>query len=216
MLLPGSTELVPLAFRDTAYTLAFRARAASGDTVERERSRVTREERTGSAEGVLIAFRWTPPYMSRDSLYVVARGLVPVRERLALQNAELVIRYEGTRVSGTVQRGDSTPRPFAHTFAEPPFAFNEVELLVRSLPYRVGYVRVLPLYSEVDGVVEHDTVRVEREEPVPDGVGRAWRVRFADPAIVTSYLVDALSRRIVAQEVVQRRSGLRIRYVDAP
>jgi hypothetical protein len=51
-------------------------------------------------------------------------------------------------------------------------------MLVRSLPYRVGYTAILPLYSEGDDAIEMASVAV-----IGTGADR-WTVRFADPAII--------------------------------
>lgn len=173
---------------------------------------------------LLLAFRSPPP--TDDSLVVDARGLAPRTEQLRVQTGSapgarsttVAIRYAGRRVTGTVQHGDSVPVPFDSTYAAAPFAFNEVEALLRSVPLRSGFQVVVPLFSELDRAVEHDTITVLGPAPDDSTAGgpaerRAWRVRFADPVIVMTARVDAGTRTLADREIVQRRSGIRFRYV---
>jgi hypothetical protein len=114
-------------------------------------------------------------------------------------------------VAGSVQVGDSAPRSYDTTFAEPWFAFNEVEVLVRSVPLQAGASFVVPLFSEIDQAIEHDTITVLGSGDGADGP-KVWQIRFADPAIVTIYSLAADSRRIVGALTTQRQSGMRFRY----
>jgi hypothetical protein len=69
---------------------------------------------------------------------------------------------------------------------------------------------VVPLFSEQDLKLEYDTLSVVTRE---DAKGRgAWRVRFSDAVVVSEYLIDAETRRVLAQETKQRASGARFRY----
>jgi hypothetical protein len=88
-----------------------------------------------------------------------------------------------------------------HLYEFPVFNFVELDALIRSLPLRVGYEALLPLYSEGDEAAEVDSVRVEALTP---GV---WRVRFADPAIVATIQLDGNSRTQLAYSHVFRRNG---------
>jgi hypothetical protein len=187
--------------------------AGTGDTTEHERSHVTRGETLLPDEQVLLRTEWQPPFTTVDSLVVSRRDLAPVRERLFAGGAIRVFQYLGRRVVGTVTVKDSAPRPYDTTFAEAPFAFNEVEVLVRSVPFRAGVTEVMPLFSEIDQAIEHDTVTVLGTATAPlDHAPRVWRVRFADPAIVTVYDVNQDSRRILGAVTTQRQSGTRFRY----
>jgi hypothetical protein len=98
-----------------------------------------------------------------------------------------------------------------HTYDGPVFNFQELDDLLRSLPLREGYERILPLYSEGDDSLEMDTVRIMSR----DAAGR-WTLRFADPAIVATYEVDERTRRIVRHEYVLRKTGALMRYLAAP
>lgn len=104
----------------------------------------------------------------------------------------------------------SSPQPFDKTFDVPVFAFNDVEPLVRSLDYRTVRSIVVPLFSEVDGDLEHDTLSVMGRDTM---AGRdVWVVRFADPVITTRYLVEAKKRAILNAVTRQRKAGTRFHY----
>jgi hypothetical protein len=154
-------------------------------------------------------FAYAAPRAMRDSLVVQRDGLAPVFERLDLGASQITLRYQGNRVLGTVQRGDSTQeveRNYSHDI----FAFNQLESLVRSLDYKPGASVVVPLFSEQDLKLEYDTLAVVAKEGVR---GRAaWRVRFSDAVVVSDYLIDAETRRVLSQETRQRTSGMRFRY----
>jgi hypothetical protein len=112
-------------------------------------------------------------------------------------------------VLGTVQRGDST-QELERNFSHDIFSFNQLESLVRSLDYKPGLSLVVPLFSAQELKLEYDTLSVVARE---DSRGRpAWRVRFSDAVVVSDYLIDAETRRVLSQETRQRASGVRFRY----
>jgi hypothetical protein len=169
------------------------------------------------ASDILIASAWPPPLTSVDSLVIAKQALRPVREVLAYNGFTRRYQYAGAHVWGTVQHADSAPRNFDRVFPERLFAFAEVDLLVRAVPFQSGWTTIVPLFSEADEDVEHDTITVvgttrvrldERDEA-------AWIVRFADPAIISTYTVLAGSRAILSIDTEQRRSHAVIRYRDA-
>ena len=211
MLLPGSRALDVKHLTPQTQSMRVLVREGSGDTTEREWSLVTRSDRVIDAPAGQMAqtFAYAPPRAIRDSLVVQRNGLAPVFERLDLGGSQITLRYEGNRVLGTVQRGDSTQdveRNYSHDI----FAFNQLESLVRSLDYKPGASMVVPLFSEEDLKLEYDTLAVVAKEDVR---GRAaWRVRFSDAVVVSDYLVDAETRRVLSQETRQRASGTRFRY----
>jgi hypothetical protein len=213
-LLPGDGRLAPPPLTAAAAQRFDVTRRAPADSADRPLSAVTRAERTDASDArrAVLTFAWEPPYDSRDSL-VVARGtLAPVRERLVVRGVVREYAYDGARVAGRMRRADSTWDAYDQTFPVPVFAFNEVELLVRSLRYVRGLQVVAPLFSEMDRALEYDTLTVVgRGAPV--GRDSTWVVRFADPAIVSLYSVDAARREIVGTEVTQRRGGAVLRYV---
>ena len=211
MLLPGSRALDVKHLTPQTQSMRVLVRAGSGDTTEREWSLVTRSDRVIDAPAGQMAqtFTYAAPRAMRDSLVVQRDGLAPVFERLDLGASQITLRYQGNRVLGTVQRGDSTQeveRNYSHDI----FAFNQLESLVRSLDYKPGTSVVVPLFSEQDLKLEYDTLAVVAKEDVR---GRAaWRVRFSDAVVVSDYLVDAETRRVLSQETRQRASGMRFRY----
>jgi hypothetical protein len=211
MLLPRSRALDVKHLTPQTQSMRVLVRNGSGDTTEREWSLVTRSDRVIDAPAGQMAhtFAYAAPRAMRDSLVVQRDGLAPVFERLDLGSSQITLRYEGNRVLGTVQRGDSTQeveRNYSHDI----FAFNQLESLVRSLDYKPGMSVVVPLFSEQDLKLEYDTLAVVAKE---DARGRgAWRVRFSDAVVVSDYLIDAETRRVLSQETRQRASGTRFRY----
>jgi hypothetical protein len=211
MLLPGSRAIDVKRLASQTQSMRVLVRAGSGDTTEREWSRVTRSDQLveSPAGQIVHTFAYAPPRTVRDSLVVQQAGMAPVFERLDLGTSQITLRYEGNRVLGTVQRGDSV-QPFERNFSHDVFAFNQLESLVRSLDYKAGMSTVVPLFSEQDLKLEYDTLAVVGKE---NSNGRdVWRVRFSDAVIVSDYLVDAATRRVLAQETRQRASGARFRY----
>jgi hypothetical protein len=211
MLLPGSPLLQPLRILDGPRQARVLGSRATGDTTEQSMGEVRHEEwiEPGDSTRLVSTFHYSPPYVSTDSLVVARAGLAPGEELLRTNGSVIAIRYDGRHVAGTVQSPDSAVRSFAIDAPEPPFAFNELETIVRSLPLRAGFQAVVPLFSEIDRRVEYDTVAVL------DTRGARWRVRFADAVIVTMYEVDGATRAIVGQEISPRRGG-RFRFVSIP
>jgi hypothetical protein len=215
LLLPASSLLTHPPLRDTAEQFVVSIKRATGDTVEKRLAEVRREQRTppGASDRLLLASTWAPPLTSIDSVWVERRGFAPVHEHLVYRGT-FDYRYAGARVQGTIQRTDSAPRNFDTTYAHPVFAFSEVDLLVRALPFRPGLQVIAPLFSESDADLEIDTMTVVG----PDSTHRrepAWTVRFADPAIVSRYVIGEHSRTILATETLQRRTHSRLRYVPS-
>ena len=86
---------------------------------------------------------WSPPTISSDSVIVERRGLAPVSERLSYRGT-YVYQYSHRRITGTIARQDSGTRSFDQAFPHDLFAFAEVDLLVRSLPFQQGLRVVVP------------------------------------------------------------------------
>ncbi|HET9983981.1 MAG TPA: hypothetical protein VFQ38_10355 [Longimicrobiales bacterium] len=189
--------------RDTTRAFHFLARR-TGDTTTIDLGLTTLGDRPGAEDGGHASFRQVQASPKRefyDTLEVRVNGLAPRWEHLRLGARRIRIEYDGTRVHRWDQTGDSVPRTATVDFPTPVFAFNQVHMLVRSVPLRVGYTTVLPLYSEGTAELEHDTITVIAA-PGPDA--RGWTVRFADPAIVSTYTLDATTREIVGYRVLQR------------
>lgn len=211
MLLPGSRSIDAKRLAPQTQSMRVLVRPGSGDTTEREWTRMTRSDwMIESPPGQMAhTFSYAAPRAQRDSLVVQRDRLAPVFERLDLGTSLITLRFEGNRVLGTVQRGDSTQQ-LEKNFSHDVFAFNQLESLVRSLDYKPGLSMVVPLFAEQDLKLEYDTLSVVGRE---DARGRAaWRVRFADAVVVSEYLVDAETRRVLGQETRQRASGTRFRY----
>jgi hypothetical protein len=140
-----------------------------------------------------------------DSSLVKRHGLAPVREMAQFGGHVDHWTYDGPHVTFT------RDKTVEHTYDGPVFNFQELDDLLRSLPLRQNYERILPLYSEGDDSLEMDTVRIMSR----DASGR-WTLRFADPAIVATYEVDERTRRIVRHEYVSRKTGALMRYLGTP
>lgn len=213
---PGASWLAALRLRPELQHWRVTIRGAR-DSADRPLSEKTVSQALvapAEAGEIVITSAWPPPLTSIDSIVIAPRGLRPVREALAYNGFTRRYQYAGNRVWGTVQHADSAPRVFDRQFAEPVFAFSEVDLLVSAVPWRRDWSIVLPLFSESDEDVEHDTItvlaptRVRRNGRDED----AWAVRFADPAIISTYVVLAGSREIESIDTEQRRSHAVIRY----
>lgn len=212
-LTPGSALLTPPSLADDAERLRVMIRRPS-DSVERTMSEKTWDLHAvaGAPDQVTVTSTWPAPYSSLDTLVIERKGLAPVREWLSYRGVTRDYQFLGNRVRGTVQRADSAPRAIDLIFPQDVFAFSEVELLVRSVPLTSSRTMVVPLFSENDAAVEYDSLTVVGRDPSAGSDAR-WVVRFADPAIVTRYLLDGRTRAIIGAETTQRRSGTRLRYV---
>lgn len=214
VLLPGSSLLVPPHLGDSTVHLVV-SRRGSADTAPQRMAEVRREQRavTGEPGQVLLTSTWSPPNISVDSLVIERHGLAPVREHLDYRGT-YQYRYSHNHVFGTVQRQDSAERTFDQTFPRNVFAFGELDLLARSLPFRRDLRVVVPLFSESDADLEMDTLSVLGPDSA-DASGKGWVVRFADAVIVERYVLDTASREILSNEVTQKRSGTQLRFVTS-
>lgn len=125
-------------------------------------------------------------------------------ESLASPSLHFHYHYNGRRITGTIQHGDSAPQGVVREFDGTVFAFNEVGPLVRSLEFRAGASYLVPLFSEADAALELDTVTVVTDTIVAER--SAWVVRFADPVIVQRYVIETASRRIHGFTTTQRKA----------
>jgi hypothetical protein len=164
------------------------------------------------ADSEIGRFRYDWHVVANDGLLLVTSGEVrskPFIDSALVKRHGLAPVWEASQFGGKAERWTyDGPRVNQHTYDGPVFNFQELDDLLRSLPLREGYERILPLYSEGDDSLEMDTVRVMGR----DGGGR-WTLRFADPAIVATYGIDEKTRRIVRHEYVMRKTGSLIRYV---
>jgi hypothetical protein len=214
---PAARWLAPLTLGSDVkhWRVTIRGVRDTADRLLSEKT-VTQVPLDAPAGEMMISFAWRPPLTSVDSLVVLPKGLLPVREVLSFNGFIRHYQYDGAHVRGTVEHADSAARVVDKVFSEPVFAFNEVDLLVRSTPFRRGWSVVVPLFSEADEDVEHDTITVNDSIQVHRNGSDAtvWVIRFADPAIVSTYSVLAESREILSVDTEQRRSHAVIRYRD--
>ena len=148
-------------------------------------------------------FRYDWHVVSNDGLMLVTTGEVrskPVVDSSLVKRHGLAPIWEVSQFDGKVKRW---------TYKGDVFNFQELDDLLRSLPLREGYERILPLFSEGDDSLEMDTVRIGSRDPT----GR-WTLRFADPVIVATYEIDERTRRIVRHEHVFRQTGATVRFVE--
>jgi hypothetical protein len=217
LLLPGSPLLTPPALGDTTVAEVVYLRRGQGDTVEKKMADTRRGQQAvpGRRADVLMTVVWDPPFSSLDSLVIERHGLQPLTEHLDFHGS-FTYRYDRNRVEGTVRPGDSAQRAYDQTFPSNVFAFNELELLARSLPFKEGLSVVVPLFSEVDRALEMDTPTVMGPDTSSAGRGRnAWLVRFADPSIVDHLVIDRASRELITSEVFPRKTEMRMRYAPS-
>ena len=151
-------------------------------------------------------------YTTRDDLVIRRRDLLPVTETLQLPNRTTAFKYDGAKVTRTVLRPDSARGTSDQQFPLSIFAFNQMELLVQSVPLKAGYTRVVPLYSESDGKLEQDTITVL--EKSTENNRAVWKIRFADPAIIKIISIDGVTRSLVYDETMNRRS--RAKFLSKP
>lgn len=158
-----------------------------------------------------IVTSWSPPFESIDTLVTTVATFAPIAEMSEAKALRFRYTYDGQRVSGEIQRNDSSARRVTAMYDESVFAFEQLEQLVAALRFRPGLQVVLPLFSEADGTLEHDTLTVLRDTTIRREP--AWLVRFADAVITTRYTVSAASRRILDAQIRQRRSGIQFHLV---
>jgi len=164
------------------------------------------------ADSEIGRFRYDWHVVANDGLLLVTSGEVrskPFIDSALVKRHGLAPVWETSQFGGKAARWTyDGPRVNQHTYDGPVFNFQELDDLLRSLPLRESYERILPLYSEGDDSLEMDTVRVMGRD-----AGGRWTLRFADPAIVATYGIDEKTRRIVRHEYVMRKTGSLIRYV---
>jgi hypothetical protein len=162
-------------------------------TRERERPGILLVKRSGNGTVIFT-----------DTLMMLRDGLRPLWEHVRFGGGLKDIRFDGVHVHQVTYAHDSVIKTLDKDFSSAPFGFNQLEMAMRSLPLRVGFTTTLPLYSEGDDSVEVDTVTVVG---VIAGPPATWMIRFADPAIVSTYTIDTAQRRVIGSEVTNRKSG---------
>lgn len=132
--------------------------------------------RAGPRADLLVEYSYAPPITAVDSLVVDRATLAPKTEALRQQGRTVRLEYSPTSVDVTIQPDTGAAVGHARPLARPAFAFNQRELVIRSLPPREGLQAILRLFSEADEAVEMDTVSVVGDVPGATGHS-AWRVR---------------------------------------
>lgn len=197
MLVPGSRDLQTATITDRCDSVWFVARSP-GDTSEHTLLGQRQEQHVVRGTVVQVTTLSTPDGSLIDSTILVRDGLTPISEVAHTGSQVIRYRYDRNRVELTT---DSVQR---HEYAHPLFNFDELDLVMRSLPLRPGYQALLPLYSEGDQDAEVDTALVEGK----DSAG-VWQVRFADKAIVATYGIAADTRQLVSYSHRFRADGPR-------
>jgi hypothetical protein len=212
LLAPGHRDIRTESLANRSASFTYFVRQAGADTGERRYTTGASEfNRVDGGKTILTHFRYAPPQVSEDSLWTDAESARPRREWLRVGKKTIELQYDGRSVHRRVTNGDSLTASDT-TFAEPVFAFNQAETLIRALPLRRGYQRIVPLYSEIDAKVEYDTITVVGPNV---GIAGSWTIRFADPAIVQQWIIEENGRDVLSLETRPRRSPVVLRRVDA-
>jgi hypothetical protein len=190
------------------------------DTSEREVAKMsvtTKLTQHAGKPAVLTVHSFgTPRGEILDSALAYQATLAPIWQHSHQPTKTQMLDFDATGVTGMVTPKDSSARAVTHALGERAFDTTNLNELIASLPYAAGYSVVLPFYTFEKGVVERDTVAVIGVESIaaPGGAMRsAWKVSFSDPIITSTFWVDQQTRKILRQEVMQRRSGVRFRSV---
>jgi hypothetical protein len=203
---PGSHLLAKLAFRDARTEYHYLMRVPGADTAEHERYAQVVETRKvpGHSDQLMqIKSITTPGTVFADTITFVRDGLAPIREAMHSGKKWLDADYAGATLQIVKQSADSAVVRHPSTFPHRVFGFNQLDDVVRSVPLRDNFSAIVPLFSEGDDALEMDTIRVT-------GRGKetgTWMLRFADPAIVSTYTVNERTREITGYEIDPRRGG---------
>lgn len=212
LLTPGNRDIRTDRLADRSASFTYFVRQVGADSGERRYTAGASDfNRVDGGKTILTHVRYAGPNVSEDSLWTEAESARPRREWLRSGTKTIELRFDGRSVHRHVTSGDSLTASDT-TFAEPVFAFNQVEMLVRALPLRAGHQRIVPLYSELDAQVEYDTITVLGPKAAIPG---SWAIRFADPSIVQEWIVEGNGRDVLSLETRPRRSPVVLRRVDA-
>lgn len=215
VLLPGSTLLVTNQLVGSAGSFRM-TQSTAQDTTSHELGAITYERQLvphvqdrGGAPGILMIHRGEfGAHRSVDSALFLVRGLAPVWEVSRFDSTVTRFTYDGKHVTYVRTSADSGERRNEHTYQVPVFMWQGRDELLQSLPLRVGYTAIVPLYSEGDLNIEMDTVRVVKSD-----ASNHWTIYFADPVIVATTVIDGTTRAITSYSHTMRKSGRSMRYV---
>ena len=106
------------------------------------------------------------------------------------------------------------------TLPKPAFNSTDLELVVRSIPLRVGLHASLPIYDPEFGGFRLAAVQVDSVETVPSArrgaaPRHAWVVRARDTRLESVFHVDTLTRALLRSEIRQLPRGARYRLVPS-
>ena len=190
------------------------------DTSEREvaKMKVTTKltQHAGKPAVLTVHTFGTPRGEILDSALAYQATLAPIWQHSHQPTKTQMLDFDANGVTGVVTPKDSAARPVSHPLGERAFDTTNLNELIASLPYTKGYSVVLPFYTFEQGIIERDTVAVSGIERIaaPGGAMRAaWKVSFSDPIITSTFWIDQETRKILRQDVTQRRSGVRFRSV---
>jgi hypothetical protein len=221
-LTPSAPELVtpghralrapPMRTREVAYRLlALPASDSSPATLPTGRVVVTEAAVEHDGEPALLQVLRDPEGGLLDSLLVRRRDLAPIREHARVGDTSIRIEYSGARVRWTREGAGRPVQVSAATFDVPVFAQHQREMLVRALSTAPGRLVVVPVVSVTTQTVTLDTLLLMRGP-----WGGPTRVRVADPAVISRYLLDGRARDVSSLRVIVRASGTRLLRVPDP
>ncbi|MEP6733093.1 MAG: hypothetical protein ABJE10_20795, partial [bacterium] len=151
-----------------------------------------------------------------DSALAYHRTLAPIWQHSHQPTKTMLLEFSASGVTGSFTPKDSATRAVHHPLGERVFDTTDLDEVISSLPFANAYSVVLPFYTFEEGAVERDSIRVVGVEKIaaPDKQMRsAWKVSFVDPVITSTYWIDQQTRKVLRQDIVQRRSGIRFRIV---
>ncbi|MEO5817258.1 MAG: hypothetical protein ABIT20_18470 [Gemmatimonadaceae bacterium] len=190
------------------------------DTGERDVASMTvttsLTEHAGKPALLSVRTFMTPRGQLLDSALADRATLAPIWQHSHQPTKTQMLDFGATAVTGSVTPKDSSARAVRHTLGERAFDTTNLDEVIASLPFAAGYSVVLPFYTFEQGAIERDTIAVAGVEQMaaPGGAMRsAWKVSFSDPIITCTYWIDRETRKILRQDVTQRRSGVRFRSV---
>lgn len=194
---PGDPRLMTTAIRESVDTFDLMLRQdGQSQLVSTVRTRIVRGEQGGVPVLVLIQQYDGPSGISADSTTVDARTLAPLAYRYHGAQVHR-LTFEGTRVTGVIEHGDSSTTIAASDIV--PF-FNAVAdgLLLSALPLRAGtaitYRAFNPpnRFTDVRMRVEADTMLIVRGDEMP-----ALRISYDAGAAPTTMWVARRDGRLI-------------------
>ena len=182
------------------------------DTMQRDLGVMTRELHFTSHDGqpavLLVSTFPTPNGTILDSALAIRATLAPVWQHSHQPTKMLMLNFSASGVTGTITPADSAPRVVHSELGARVFDATWLGVLIPALPLAKGYTSLLPGYTVETGKIEFDTVAVTGASTLPvAGQPRpVWVVRYADPYIVNTYLVDQ-DTHVVRREEIHPRAG---------